>query len=287
MNPATPQIRQSSNQANCPRGGFDQRIVSYEAIHYIRQQDFSALVSVIDPKDGDIILDAGAGYGAVTREVLSRHQTIDLDFHLLDLSSVQGARAIDELSSLFGRSRVKLMKFIQDSMVHPPCTDDFFNTIVAKMSIHEVMKSQQPEVFGQLYRILKPGGRFVIWDIVVPDEAQWFVRELLRKKDELAGFDYLAENRYFPTNGEWLELFEQAGFEQIKKETDITYKLQTSGRLEPEFHGDCRKLEAWNSHIRALTKELSAEVLRQLEYEDLGNNITVRFPKAIFSARKP
>jgi SAM-dependent methyltransferase len=287
MNPATPQIRQSSNQATCPRGGFDQRIVSYEAIHYIRKRDFDTLVRVIDPKDGDVILDAGAGYGAVTREVLLRHGTMDLDFHLLDLSSVQRARSIDELSRLFGEGRVNLMEFHQDSMVHPSCTADFFNTIVAKMSIHEVMKTQQADVFRQLYRILKPGGRFVIWDIVPTDEAQWFVRELLRKKDELAGFSYLADNRYFPTNGEWRDLFEQAGFVQVQKEADIPYKLQTSGRLEPEFHGDYRKLEAWNSHIRALTKQMSADVLTRLEYEDLGNNITVRFPKAIFSARKP
>lgn len=263
---------------------FDSRIVSYEALHYVNSRDFDKLVEVIDPKEEQKILDAGAGYGAVTREILYRHLEKPLRFHLLDISAVQLERAVHELSGHFGHSRISKMEFIQDSIVHPMCKDSFFDKVAAKMVIHEVPCELQPIAFNQMYRVLKPNGKLIVWDVVPDVDTQKIIRNIIRKKDQLAGFNYLADSRYYPTPCEWLKLFSSAGFEQVKREGNIKYELKSAERLSAEFAGDESKLYEWHHYIRSLVRQVPANILKKLGYEDYGSSISIQLPKAIYSA---
>ena len=71
-------IKRSKYAFNEPKGGFDSRLVRYEDIHSITDTDFDELVKIIDAKQGDTILDAGCGYGAVTREILKRFDSFTI-----------------------------------------------------------------------------------------------------------------------------------------------------------------------------------------------------------------
>jgi ubiquinone/menaquinone biosynthesis C-methylase UbiE len=279
--------KRSDKADESQRKSFDSRIVSYEALHYVSSRDFDRLVEIINPQDGEKILDAGAGYGAVTREILCRHSHQSFEFHLLDISAIQLERAIYELSEHFGYSRVDKMEFIQDSIVHPMCRDNYFDKVVAKMVIHEVPKNLQLSAFTEALRILKPGGTFIVWDVIPDAETQSFISKILRKKDQLAGFEYLAKHRYFPTSDEWINLFANSGFYTARKEQDILYKLETGQRLQVEFLGDKQRLNIWNAYIRELAKNTPTTVLEKLQLLDFGSNITLQLPKAIFSSVKP
>lgn len=276
-----------NREVRTSRRGYDIRIVPYEEIHSIRSQDFERLVRAIDPQPSDHILDAGAGYGAVTREVVLRSKRRDLRFCVLDISAVQLKRGIRSLQRELGKSFIEgHLRFLQDSLLHPDCDDSSFDKAAAKMVIHEIPRYQQLQALKEVFRVLRPGGKFVIWDLMLDYQTQDFFQDVVRKKDELAGFRYLARYRYFLREDEWIERLKDAGFTQVKKEADVFYELHTRKRLDSELEGDTNRLNAWHSFIRERVKQLPPEVVERLRYKDHGDDISFIPPKAIYSAIK-
>ncbi len=155
--------------------GFDNRIVSYEHIHSISPKDFEKLIDAINPQEGETILDAMCGYGAVSKAVIKRQLKSNL--FLIDESSIQIQRAIENLPTLTEPC------FVVDSLPHDSFKNEFFDKIVVKMGLHEVSLSQHREVLKEFYRILKPEGRVVVWDIMLTDETQTLFQDIIRKKD--------------------------------------------------------------------------------------------------------
>jgi len=276
------------NTSETSINGFDIRIVPYEEIHNIRLEDFKKLVKIIDPQDNDIILDGGAGYGAVSREILSEISiNKKLNLYLLDISPVQLQRATVELNRYFDNhiENVKI-NFVHDSIVHPRCQDSFFDKVACKMVIHEISKGNQQLAINEIHRILKNEGKFVIWDLMLNEEIQPFFQSVIRKKDELAGYKYLAKQRYFLREDEWIEMLVASGFKKINKEADISYELHSLNRLKHEFNDDMRKLDEWHDFIRYEAKKITNKTKEQIGYSDNGNDIVFNPPKFIYSAQK-
>lgn len=271
----------------CLRRGYDIRIVPYEEIHNIRPADFDALSRAVAAQEGDVILDAGAGYGAVTREILLRNPNSYLRFCDLDISGVQLERGIKELGGRFGASFVReRIRFEQDSILHTMCGDSSYDKAVAKMVIHELPRHLQLTGLQELYRMLKPGGKLVVWDLMLDEETQEFFQKVIGKKDELAGYDALVKLRYFLREDEWVDLLAAAGFKQIKKEADVLYELHTEKRLYRELRGERRRLDEWHDYIRKQVRRIPKSVRDRLSYADHGQDITFTPPKAIYSAVK-
>jgi ubiquinone/menaquinone biosynthesis C-methylase UbiE len=222
-----------ANRGENQRQGFDIRIVSYEEIHAISQMDFDCLVEVLDVRDGQRILDAGAGYGAVTREILRKHREENLLIYAVDISSVQLQRAMEHLRFELGDDIVsRKVAFQQDSVVHLMCADCFFDRVAAKMVLHEIRKEMQQTAVDELFRVLKPQGKLCVWDLMLDDETQQFFQRVIRKKDELAGFRYLEKYRYFLKETEFLDLIRRSGFENVQKCSEVRYELHTQTRLQ-------------------------------------------------------
>jgi len=271
--------------------GFDVRIVPYEEIHSIRKQDFERLVQVVDPQQGDYIVDAGCGYGAVTREILRRHGDKNMHFYLFDISQIQLERAVDQLCEEFGDGYVEeRIEFVHDALPSLTLlTDGFtnwFDKVIAKMVIHEIPREKQLLALKELHRLLKPGGKIVIWDLMLDAFSQKFFQQVIRRKDEIAGYRLLAANRYFLREDEWLEMLSQAGFVSIRRESDVLYELHTAKRLEHEFGGDLTKLTEWHEYIRQKAQEAEPTALEKLSFRDHGDDIILEPPKAIYSAVK-
>jgi hypothetical protein len=85
---------------------------------------------------------------------------------------------------------------------------------------------------------------------------------------------------------EWVNLLGDAGFKQIKKESDVLYELHTEKRLCRELKGDRQKLDEWHNYIRELVGGVPGHVRDKLGYFDYGGDITFIPPKAIYSAIK-
>lgn len=269
--------------------GFDIRIVRYEQIHNISDSQFDELSRTVDIKSNETILDAGSGYGGVTTALIERNKALDnVNFWLSDISSVQLERAKREIPRKFKYAfPIGQISFKLDNIAESLFSDRTFDKVVAKMLIHEVKKEYQQMAIDELYRIMKPGGKLILWDVLLNPEIQTTIQSIIRKKDELAGFQDLVINRYLFTEDEIVEMLTRSGFIDIRKEADMPYTLNTISRLDCELQGDKQKLNEWNKFIRDITQPMSDTTLESLDYQDEPDSVFITFPKGIISCQKP
>lgn len=120
--------------------------------------------AVADAADGvavDRILDLGAGTGETTRAVLSRHPSAAVV--LLDESPAMLARATARLPD----DRVEQV-IVGDLLGALPT--DRFDLVVSALAVHHLAPPDKRTLFDRVRSTLRPGGRFVLGDVVVPDD---------------------------------------------------------------------------------------------------------------------
>ena len=167
-------------------------------------------------------------------------------------------------------------KFLGD-VRQMPFGDQLFERVFIRNAIHDLDKASQIYAYSEVYRVLKPGGIFVLIAFYTNDETQKYYNRLVNLKDELAGNKNNFE-RYFPTKEEYVGLFRKAGFTEIKNSFDFVGRLayQNTTELNNETG------EKWKSFVLSIPPEIRAAMNIKikrgiLEYE---------FPCAIFTARK-
>ncbi len=281
---------------------YQHRIVSYETVHAINEHDFDVLVSIVNPQNGQTILDVCCGYGAVAERLgkVITENNLNTKMVLLDSSDQQIQRAKDYLNN-------QNREFILSDARDTPFPDNYFDTIVNKMGLHEVDKESQKDMLKELYRILKPGGKIIIWELALTEKTQPIFRRIIKKKDELAGFDSMATNRYFPTKNEVLFLLRSTSFINDLIEHEIIYNLSIRNRKEElvskeRFEilrrksiigpADEEKLEKISerkiSELREYIREnLNEEEKLLMDYSEKENDTFLSTTKAIYSAMKP
>ncbi len=254
---------------------FDARIVSYEHIHNIGPKDEEAMLKAINPKPNEKILDAFCGYGAISKNCLKKESKADL--WLNDESEVQIKRARENLP------HVSANHFILGNFPDVLFPTGYFDTVVIKMGLHEVPKKEQLEVAKKASQILKRNGKLIVWDVMLDDKTQTIFQDVIRKKDELAGFDMLTKERYFFREDEFLEIMNRAKFSNIKEFHTIIYRFSSRKRLESELHNDRKLLDKLNDFIR---NRFSEELKKLLRFEDLGDDIQFNVVKKIYVMTK-
>lgn len=286
---------------NYKKKGFDDRIVRYEQIHKVRDEYYQALIDAIDPHEGEVIFEGCAGYADVSRRITEATKDFQNkpEIYLMDESAVQMQRAHTELQ--LPEDHMILGDVRQTGM-----PAEKFDKAVIKMGVHELPKEEQPKVFSEMYRVLKPEGKFIIWELSLNEETQKVFQDILRKKDELAGFDAMVENRYFQRHDELQKLFENAGFRDIKNEYKIRYVFDPKGRFEELISRDRREMleekgtlseedekelysraqERVSALIAYIRERVTDDMKDGVEYKDLGDNIEMTFDKIIMSGKK-
>lgn len=282
--------------------GFDDRIVKYEYIHGNQEQDFKNLITAIDPKETDIILDGCGGYMDISKRILNQFINNDRkpEIYVWDESSVQLERAKAE--NILPEDHL-----LQGDIIDISFPDNMFDKVVVKMGMHEISFEKQKIAFQECYRVLKPGGKLIIWELSLPnDEVQKLFQEIIREKDRICGFDFLAENRYFQKHSELVELFNQAGFKNIKDEFPIKSHLsmerrlsefvskdrleiiRTKGRIEHEDENLLSQFayERLKKLCEYIREKVPEHLKEKLQYKDSGSNIEFVVDKIIMSGKK-
>lgn len=259
--------------------GFDIRIVNYEQLHRISKIDFDCLSDAVRIENGEFILDAGAGYGAVSQALRERNPLSDVTYHLSDVSSVQ----LDRAKINFGNIQNSNTEYIVDNLVYSNLKYNYYDKIVAKMVLHEIPQMYQEGALRNLVGMLKKGGKLVIWDVFLTLDNQELVQSIIRKKDELAGYYRLLSNRYFFTDAEFLEYVHRVGFSKVLEHTVMPYSLSTENRLIPEFNGDVMKLIEWNSFIKNKFMKVDKS---KYNFKESSNDIQFSFTKKIIVLEK-
>jgi tRNA threonylcarbamoyl adenosine modification protein (Sua5/YciO/YrdC/YwlC family) len=106
------------------------------------------------------ILELGTGTGETARRLLERHPTAVLVG--IDESESMLSVARDELPA----DRVELrVQRLEDPLPHRP-----FDLVVSALAVHHLDGAAKSDLFTRVRELLQPGSRFVLGDVVVPDD---------------------------------------------------------------------------------------------------------------------
>ncbi|TFG04303.1 MAG: arsenite methyltransferase [Promethearchaeota archaeon] len=187
-------------------------------------------------KPGEIVLDLGSGGGIdvflAAKKVAPHGKAIGLDMtpEMIERASAN-ARLIGIDNVEFKLGEIEAIPIIDDSV----------DVVISNCVIN--LSPDKAKVFRQIYRVLRPGGRMVVSDIVLNGDLPDFI-----KKDFEAWAGCIAGALQ---ESDYLKKIEEAGFEKIEVESrrnakELAYAIKDSPeitqRLENKFRTDTETL---------------------------------------------
>lgn len=135
------------------------------------------------------VLELGVGTGETARRVRALHP--EASWTGIDASPAMLARAREALPDAD----------LRDSRLEDPLPEGPFDLVVSALAVHHLDGAGKRDLFRRVAAVLRPGGRFVLGDVVVPERPEdaqipidWVVDLPDRVDDQLAwlrkaGFD--------------------------------------------------------------------------------------------------
>jgi len=177
-------------------------------------------LSYAQVKEGDVVLDLGSGAGIdvllASKKVGERGKVIGLD---MTQEMIEKAKANAE------RAGVKNVEFCLGDIENIPKEDKSVDWIISNCVIN--LSPDKKKVFREAFRVLKPGGKILISDLVVEEIPEEVKNNLLAWAGCIAGA--MDEKSY-------LDIIRKAGFKNVKVVGRFIFKSDTIKGLM----ADCR-----------------------------------------------
>jgi SAM-dependent methyltransferase len=161
-------------------------------------------------KEGETVLDLGSGGGI---DVLLSARRVGPG------GKAYGLDMTDEMLALARKNQraagVENVEFLKGEIEHIPLPDNSVDVIISNCVIN--LSADKKQVVREAFRVLKPGGRFAVSDVVIRGE----VPEEVRKSMELWVGCVAGALR----DTEYSDLLSQAGFERIEVEPTRIYQF--------------------------------------------------------------
>jgi tRNA (cmo5U34)-methyltransferase len=121
------------------------------------QQQVAAATDGADVRDA---LELGIGTGETARRVLARYPHARLT-------------AVDASEAMLTRARAA---FPHAELLHRALEEQLppgpFDVVYSTLAIHHLDAAAKRDLFGRIASVLRPGGRFVLGDVIVPDDPE-------------------------------------------------------------------------------------------------------------------
>jgi ubiquinone/menaquinone biosynthesis C-methylase UbiE len=169
-------------------------------------------------KEGDVVLDLGSGAG---KDVFLAAQKVG------DAGRAIGVDMTPEMLALARKNAVKFfestglanVEFREGHIENLPIDDACVDVVISNCVIN--LSPDKPQVFRDVYRVLKPGGRMIVSDIVL----NRVLPESAKNDADL----YAACIAGALLRQEYLQAIRQAGFTQVELLSDHTYTAAQIG----------------------------------------------------------
>jgi arsenite methyltransferase len=162
-------------------------------------------------KPGEVVLDLGSGGGI---DVLLSARRVG------PTGKAYGLDMTDEMLALARENQRKSgltnVEFLKGEIEHIPLPDSTVDVIVSNCVIN--LSADKQQVLKEAFRVLKPGGRFAVSDVVVRGE----VPAVIRKSVEL----WVGCVAGAMEEQEYVEKLQRAGFDEIGVEPWRVYKTE-------------------------------------------------------------
>jgi SAM-dependent methyltransferase len=162
-------------------------------------------------KEGQVVVDLGSGAGfdcfLAAQKVGPRGKVIGVD---MTPDMLDKARANAEASG------VDNVEFRLGEIENLPVADNTADTIISNCVIN--LSPDKQRVFGEAFRVLKPGGRLMVSDIVLLAELPQFIRQSLAAYIGCISGAMLKED--------YLAAIREAGFSDIAIVDEATYPIK-------------------------------------------------------------
>lgn len=118
------------------------------------QEETTRATEGFDVRD---VLELGVGTGETARRVLARHRGARL-------VGIDASEAMLAAADLEGDLRV--------SRLEDPLPEGPFDLVVSCLAVHHLEAGEKRDLFRRVADVLRPGGRFVLADVVVPEREE-------------------------------------------------------------------------------------------------------------------
>jgi ubiquinone/menaquinone biosynthesis C-methylase UbiE len=198
---------------------WEQHLPSSELFESLRQK----LIERAAPRTSDVAADLGAGSGFVTEALIGRVRLI----HAVDNSS----QMLERLSQRLGADGRLIVNGSSFLAFEP---DEPLDIVVSNYALHHLRDPQKRALVSRTFEQLRPGGRFVVSDIMVPLSLRPGRSQALRVKlvamvkKGPPGLWRIAKNaaRWIAGTGEypadpafWMDAFTREGFADVGHES--------------------------------------------------------------------
>ncbi|KAH8748365.1 S-adenosyl-L-methionine-dependent methyltransferase, partial [Hyaloscypha sp. PMI_1271] len=127
-------------------------------------------LAVAGLKAGETVIDLGSGAGFDVFQAARKVGPIGLSIGV-DMSQDMLSRAEKNAS----KASITNVKFVLSPITKIPLESESANCIISNCVINLLQQDEKPVCFGEVYRLLKPGGRLAVSDILAKKE---FTEEL-------------------------------------------------------------------------------------------------------------
>ena len=180
-------------------------------------------VTMAEMKPGQVVLDLGSGAGLdlilAARKVGPTGKAIGLDM------TPEMIQAANRNIAASGLNNIEVRKGEMEKM---PVADESIDWIISNCVIN--LSPEKKNVFAESYRVLKPGGRVMISDIVTNDLPQHLRNNLMTWAGCLGGA--IEETDY-------IQMVQDAGFEDVKVVDKMVQNSEAISGLNSEGSSGC------------------------------------------------
>jgi SAM-dependent methyltransferase len=160
---------------------------------------------------GEVVLDLGSGGGI---DVLLSAKRVSPG------GKAYGLDMTDEMLELAEKNRVEAgaenAEFLKGHIEDIPLPEDHVDVVISNCVIN--LSADKPKVISEAFRVLKPGGRFAVSDMVFLGDKGKLPAELVRSMEAWSGCVSGALEK-----DEYEKLLREAGFEEVSVEVTHIY----------------------------------------------------------------
>jgi tRNA (cmo5U34)-methyltransferase len=139
-----------------PATYLDKMLAEVPAYPELQEQ----ITAAAEGMDARRILELGIGTGETARRIMARHPEATLV-------------AIDSSPEMLERARDVLPDAdLRLARLEDPLPEGLFDLIVSALAVHHLDGAGKRDLFQRIAAALRPGGRLVLGDVVVPDDEQ-------------------------------------------------------------------------------------------------------------------